>query len=152
VSRLRWGERGAGVGAALLLGSLFLDWVGPIGRSGWSSLGWPTLLVCVAAIAVAAWLVAATALARPVAQMVAACVLTAVVGTVTFVVVLARIAIFQPGPNAVTTIEAGAWIGLAAALLIALSGWWAIKDERTDAPESAYTPPAPRPAPPARSS
>jgi tetrahydromethanopterin S-methyltransferase subunit C len=136
----------------LLLISLFLDWVGPSGRSGWSSLGWLTLLVCVAAIAVAAWLVAATALARPLAQMVAACVLTAVVGTLTFVVVLVRIAIVQPGPNAVTTIEAGAYVGLAAALLIAAAGWWAIKDERTDAPESAYTPPAPRPAPPARSS
>ena len=40
-------------------------------------------------------------------------------------------------------------LGLLAALVLALGGWWAIKDDRTDAPESAYTPPEPRPAPPA---
>jgi hypothetical protein len=44
----------------------------------------------------------------------------------------------------------GAWLGLLAALVLALGGWWAMKDERTDAPESAYTPPEPRPAPPPR--
>ena len=44
----------------------------------------------------------------------------------------------------------GAWLGLLAALILALGGWWAVKDERTDAPESAFTPPEPRPAPPPR--
>jgi hypothetical protein len=36
--------------------------------------------------------------------------------------------------------------------MLAVGGWWTIADERTDAPESAYTPPAPRPAPPPFSS
>jgi hypothetical protein len=152
VRRLRAGEWVAGVGAALLLASLFVDWVGPIGEGGWASLGWLTLLFCVAAIAVAAWLVVATALTRPLAQMVAASVLTATVGTFCLVAVALRVLVFQPGPNELTTMRSGAYLGLLAALLIAIGGWWAIKDERTDAPESAYTPPAPRPAPPERSS
>jgi hypothetical protein len=152
VRRLRLGEGTAGMGAALLLVSLFLDWVGPAHRSGWSSLGWLTLLFCVAAVAVGAWLVFATALARPVAQVVAAAVLTALLGTLAVVVVLGRTALAQPGVDGVTSIEAGGYLGLVGALLVAVGGWWAIADERTEAPESAYTPPEPRPAPPARSS
>jgi hypothetical protein len=34
-------------------------------------------------------------------------------------------------------------------LALAAGAWWSLRDERTDAPESAYEPPAPRPAPPA---
>jgi hypothetical protein len=150
--RLRWGECIAGAGAALLLASLFADWVGPDGESGWSALGWLTLAFCVAAIAAGAWLFLATAVGRSLAQLVAAAVLAATVGTFAFVELALRVLVFQPGPNAVTTLRGGAWLGLAAVLVIAIGGWWAIKDERTDAPESAYTPPAPRPAPPERAS
>jgi hypothetical protein len=92
----------------------------------------------------------AVATARPVAQMVAASVLTATVGTVAFVAIALRVLIFQPGPNDITEVRYGAWLGLLAALVLAVGGWWAIKDDRTDAPESAYTPPEPRPPPPAR--
>jgi hypothetical protein len=152
MSRLRAGERTAGVGALLLLVSLFGDWVGPDPQSGWSSLGWLTLLVCLAAIAIAAWAILATLLGRPVAQLVAATALTAVLGTVALLVVLVRTAVAQPGADAVTSIQAAAYLGLLGALLVAFGGWWALADERTDAPESAYTPPAPRPPPPARSS
>jgi hypothetical protein len=57
--------------------------------------------------------------------------------------------VFQPGPNEFVGVRYGAWLGLLAALTLAVGGWWATKDDRTDAPESAYTPPEPRPAPPA---
>jgi hypothetical protein len=152
VSRLRLGECVAGAGAALLLGVLFADWFGPSDASGWSQLGWVTLVFCVAAIAAGAWLFVATAADRPVAQLVAAGVLAATVGTLGFLVLALRVLVFQPGPNDLVTLRYGAWLGLLAALLVALGGWWAVKDERTDAPESAYTPPAPRPAPPERAS
>jgi hypothetical protein len=46
-------------------------------------------------------------------------------------------------------VELAAWLGVLAAALIATGGWWSIADERTGAPESAYEPPAARPAPPA---
>jgi hypothetical protein len=164
VSRLRAGEWTAAFGGAGLLVSLFLPWfsllaiefgdTGVVARdaeSGWSGLGWLTLVFAVAAIAVGAWMAFSVVAGRPVAQMVAASVLTATVGTLAFIAIALRVLIFQPGPNDITELRYGAWLGLLAALILAIGGWLATKDERTDAPESAYTPPAPRPAPPARS-
>jgi heme A synthase len=148
VNRLRVGEWVAAIGAAALLVTLFLDWVGPADESGWSSLGWVTLAFCIAAIACGAWMAIANATNRPVAQAVAASVLTATAGTFAFVAVALRALVFQPGPNDVVALRYGAYLGLLAALILALGGWLAIKDERTDAPQSAYTPPEPRPAPP----
>jgi len=76
-------------------------------------------------------------------------VLTATAGTLACAVLVLRTLLFQPGPNEFIGTRYGAWLGLLAALVLAIGGWWAIKDERTEAPESAYTPPEPRPAPPA---
>lgn len=166
MSRLRGGEWGAAAGAAGLLVTLFLPWfgldlppstvatpivtrVGDMTDSGWDTLGWVTIAFALAAIGCAAWLAIANAAARPVAQAVAASVLTATAGTVAFVVLALRTLVFQPGPNAFIGLRYGAWLGLLAAAVLAVGGWWATKDDRTDAPESAYTPPEPRPAPPA---
>jgi uncharacterized membrane protein YvlD (DUF360 family) len=118
--------------------------------SGWDALGWLVIVIVLVAVACAAWLALANAAARPVAQLVAASVLTATAGTLAFVVLALRALVFQPGPNDLVVVRYGAWLGLLAALILAVGGWWAIKDERTDAPESAYTPPEPRPAPPPR--
>jgi threonine/homoserine/homoserine lactone efflux protein len=177
VSRLRVGEWTAALGAAALLVTLFLPWFGvEIAQqtvrqqqfngggvlnvlntyaadswgSGWDALGWLVILVALAAVACAAWLVLTNALRRPVAQAVAASVLTATVGTFAFVALALRALVFQPGPNEIVVVRYGAYLGVLAALSLAVGGWWAIKDERTDAPESAYTPPEPRPPPPAR--
>jgi hypothetical protein len=150
VRRLRLGEWLAGIGAVALFVLLFASWFHPDGASGWSALGWVTLAFAVALCAAGAWLFVATAIGRPLAQQVAACVLTATIGTFAVPVLVLRVVVFQPGPNDVTTISAGGWLGLVAGLLVAIAGWWAIKDERTGAPENAYTPPAPRPAPPER--
>jgi hypothetical protein len=152
IGRLRTGELIAGAGAVVLLVSLFLDWVGPVKESGWSSLGWLTLAFATAAVLAAAWLVAAIAGDRPVTQVIAASVTAAVVGPIAAIALLVRTALAQPGPNAVTTMQAGAYVGLAGALALAIGAWWSLADERTDAPESAYVPPAPRPAPPPASS
>jgi hypothetical protein len=164
VSRLRAGEWITAAGAAALLVTLFLPWfgldlppstvavptiVGEASESGWDALGWVTIVFALAAIGCGAWLAIAAGTGRPVAQQVAAGVLTATAGTLAFVVVLLRALVFQPGPNDLVGTRYGAWLGLLAALTLAVGGWWAIKDERTDAPESAYTPPEPRPAPPA---
>jgi hypothetical protein len=174
VSRLRAGEWLAVVGAAALLVTLFLPWFGvelpsaeEQGRgsavlnllntyskeswgSGWDALGWLAIAFALAAIGCAAWLAVTNAAGGPVAQSVAASVLTATAGTLAFVVLALRALIFQPGPNGFVVVRYGAWLGLLAALILAVGGWWATKDERTDAPESAYTPPEPRPAPPPR--
>ena len=167
MSRLRAGEWLAAAGAAALLVALFLPWFGievpgaagnlvnPFladltGTSGWNTLGWVTIVLALAAIGCAAWLAIANATGGPVAQAVAASVLTATAGTLAFVVLALRVLVFQPGPNQFIVVRYGAWLGLLAALVLAVGGWWATKDERTDAPESAYTPPEPRPPPPPR--
>jgi hypothetical protein len=170
VSRLRAGEWTAAFGAAALLVTLFLPWFGielpaqseggilnvvhtvSTGSwgSGWDALGWLAIAIALAAIGCAAWLAIANATGGPVAQSVAASVLTATAGTLAFVVLVLRALVFQPGPNDFVVVRYGAWLGLLAALILAVGGWWAIKDERTDAPESAYTPPEPRPPPPPR--
>jgi hypothetical protein len=171
VSRLRAGEWLAVVGAAGLVVTLFLPWFGadlhartppggPFdtidvtlagnGASGWDLLGWLVLAIVLAAVACAAWLAIANVARRPVAQVVAASVLTPAIGTLALAALALRALLFQPGPNDVVVLRYGAWLGLLAALVLAVGGWLAVKDERTDAPESAYTPPAPRPPPPAR--
>jgi hypothetical protein len=163
VSRLRAGEWTAAAGAGALLVTLFLPWfaspavvflnTGQVfedAENAWSSLGWVTLAFCLAAIGCGAWLAIANTTNRPVAQIVAASVLTPTAGTLAFVALALRALVFQPGPNDLVVLRYGAWLGLLAALVLALGGWWAIKDERTDAPESAYTPPEARPPPPAR--
>jgi hypothetical protein len=173
VSRLRAGEWTAAVGAAAVLVALFLPWFAvefpraeqPAQGSGilnllntysaeswgtgWEALGWLVIAFALVAVGCGAWLAIANVTARPVAQLVAASVLTATAGTVAFVVVALRALVFQPGPNDLVGLRYGAWVGLLAALALAVGGWWATKDDRTDAPESAYTPPEPRPAPPA---
>jgi hypothetical protein len=168
VSRLRAGEWTAALGAAALLVTLFLPWfdvelpapasgnlvtavlVEGGGTSGWDTLGWLVLVLALAAVGCAAWLVLANAIPRPVAQAVAASVLAATVGTFAFLALALRVLVFQPGPNDFIVLRYGAYLGLLAALILAIGGWLASKDERTDAPESAYTPPEPRPPPPAR--
>jgi hypothetical protein len=167
VSRLRAGEWTAAAGAAALAVTLFLPWfavelpapaesngilslvgvVGDLEESGWDSLGWFVLVLALAAIGCAAWLAIANATGRPVAQAVAASVLTPTAGTLAFVALALRALVFQPGPNEIVVLRYGAWLGLLAALVLAVGGWWALKDERTEAPESAYTPPEPRTPP-----
>ena len=165
MSRLRAGEWTAAVGAAALLVALFLPWFGvelsgPAGNlvnpflaeaggtSGWNTLGWLVIVLVLGAVGCAAWLAIANATRRPLAQTVAASVLTATAGTFAFVVLALRALVFQPGPNDLVVLRYGAWLGLLASLVLAVGGWWAIKDDRTGAPQSAYTPPEPRPAPP----
>jgi hypothetical protein len=152
IGRLRGGELVAGAGVVALVVSLFLEWVGPVGASGWDALGWLVLALIVIAVLCAAGLVVLTAADGPVTHIVAAAVVTATVAPIALLVLALRALVFQPGANEVTTVAYGAWIGLAGAALLTVGAWWSLADERTDAPESAYVPPAPRPAPPPASS
>ncbi|MCW3048641.1 MAG: hypothetical protein JWO74_2925 [Solirubrobacterales bacterium] len=166
--RLRLGEVLTGVGALGLLVSLFLNWFGlnagafpgpfakvvaaALTKDGWSSLGWLMVLILVVAILLAGWLVVAALRSDSVAQAVGAALLTASFGTLAFVVLVVRVAT-QPdlgigASNAVVDVEAGAYLGLLFCALLAIGGWIALADERTDAPESRVTPPEARPVPP----
>jgi hypothetical protein len=118
---------------------LFADWFsgGGESRSGWSSLGWA--------------LVATIVRAKP-AIIVGAAVVTASVGVVTLPIALIRVLITQPDldlglGNTAVSIQTAGYLGLVALALTAAGAWITLADERTSAPESAYTPPPPRPIP-----
>ena len=73
------------------------------------------------------------------------------VGGLTFLILLVRV-LTQPGlgaslPNRLVLVEAPAYVGLLFTGLIPVGAWLALRDERLDAPESAYTPPPARPVP-----
>ncbi len=142
MSRLRGGERLAGVGALALLVALSLPWFGE--HTGWSALGWVVVALLVADVLLVLWLLAATVAPGRLAQAVAAGVVLSAFGTLVALVLVVRVGALPPDGDA----RPAAWLGLVAALAMAGGGWWAIADERTGAPESAVTPPPPRPAPP----
>jgi hypothetical protein len=141
VRRLRGGERLAGAGAVLLLVVLFLPWFGA--RSGFAALGWLVVVLVLADVLLALWLLAATAAPHRLAQSVAAAVLLAAAGPVVALVLVLRVLAFAPDGG----VRPAAWLGLAGVIAVAAGACWAIADERTDAPESAVVPPPARPAP-----
>jgi hypothetical protein len=143
VRRLRRGELLTGAGALALVIALSLPWFGE--RSGWSALGWLVVALLVVAVVLALWLLASTMAAHRLAQSVAAGVVLAAGGPLVVLVLALRVGVFTPDGD----LRPATWLGLAAALTIAAGAWWAIADERTGAPESAYAPPRARPAPPA---
>jgi hypothetical protein len=162
LSRLRLGEWLALVGAVGLLVTLFLDWfvlasgAHVIGadpqQSGWAGLGWAMDLLLAVTIAGGLATALTTALRQTPAWSVSASVLTSPLGVVVFVVLLLRIVLFQPDlgaglPNDLVDVKPVAYLGLLFCALIPIGAFTALRDERTRAPESAYTPPPPRPVP-----
>jgi hypothetical protein len=166
LGRLRGGEWLALAGALGLLAALFLDWFGldpdalqgalpraiaeAVAKDGWTSLGWLLVAMLVVSIGLALWLGVAT-VTGPATQAVAASVLTTAVAAITALVLLIRV-LTQPGlgvdaPNALIDVRGGAHLGLVAMLALAAGAWWSLRDERTNARESAYEAPAARPVP-----
>ena len=139
MSRLRLGEWTALAAAVAMLLLLFLPWFDS--RIGWTSLGWFMILLIVLSMAGAVW-IALTTVEGILTRIMPALVIGTTVASLTFVVLLLRVLAFAPGSR-----EVAAYLGVLAALALAGGGWYALADERTDAPESAYTPPPARPAP-----
>ena len=133
---------------------LFLDWFsgGGVSRSGWSSLGWALVVLLAALIVVALVVPVAVVVRAHPAVAVGSAVITVALGFVTLVVALVRVLITQPAldlglGNGSVSVQAAGYLGLAARVLIVAGGWVTMADERTNARESAYTPPPPRPLP-----
>jgi hypothetical protein len=158
MSRLRPGEVLAALGAIALVVILFADWfaleIGTgregVSTTGWASLGWLMIALLVLTALAALWLAVAT-VARSAAEAVMAGVVTTALAVVAVPVLLLRI-VTQPdlgvgAPNDLVAVQFAAWVGLICTALIAVGGFVALRDERVDAPESAYEPPEPRPAP-----
>jgi hypothetical protein len=154
LSRIRAGEALTAIGAIALFVLLFLDWFsgGGVSASGWSSLGWALVVLLVIVMALAVVVLAAVVTAAKPAIAVGSAVITFTVATVTFLIALVRVLITQPAldmglGNGAVSVQVAGYLGLLALALIAAGGWLTVADERTAAPESAYTPPPPRPLP-----
>jgi hypothetical protein len=151
--RLHAGEWLAAAGAAVLLGSLFLDWyavrAGPgapsLPLTGWEAFGvTDALLTVVAACGLA--LAVVTAVQRGPTLPLAAGVIAAVAGSAGVLLVALRL-LDAPGPDDLVALRAGAFAGLAGALGVAAGAWLALRDEAPRSRGEAAVPEL-RPAPP----
>jgi hypothetical protein len=133
VRGLRSGELVTGFGAAGLAVIMFSSWFG--GRSAWETLTLGRLLL-VLTIALATTLVVFTLRRRAVSMAMSAATVTVGIGTITLLYLLYRVGIDEPGRNGDVSIDGGAYLGLACALLILGGAWRTLADERTGAARS----------------
>ena len=151
-SRLRWGEIVAGFAALVLLASMFvLPWYGFKGdlaplaarlgvstsRDAWNSLSttrWLMLLTIVAALALVYLQATRPAPALPATFS----LFVALLGGLTALVLVYRVLINVPGPNAVVSRDIGGFIGLSASIVIACAGYRSLREEGI-APQDAPT-------------
>jgi hypothetical protein len=139
LTRLRIGELVALIGVIVTVVALTRPWYEtPAGNlSAWATFGPAVALLMISAV-VALVLVVATVFERSTALPVAAgvwCVLFALIGAIAALVrVIER-------PQHAYGLCAGAWLGLAGALLILIGAWLSMRDERT----SLYPPATPEP-------
>ena len=139
--RLRPGEIVAGIGGAILLLSLSLDWYRVDGRelSAWQALSViDVLLALAAATALAVPVVAATA--RGPAKPIGTEVIASVVCAIAVLLVAFRL-LDRPG-----ALLYGAWIALAGAVLAFSGAWMAMADESTPGAAPPDVPRRPAPA------
>jgi hypothetical protein len=153
MGRLRPADVLAGIGGAVLLGSLWLKWYGLDARalirggdskrgalnvldtfstpdlSAWQAFSAIDILLAVAAL-LAIGVPISSALARSPAKPVAFALLASVAGFVAVLLVLFRI-VDQPGSNALITVKSGAWIGMAGAVLALVGSSLALADDST---------------------
>lgn len=162
-NRLRFGEWVSLISALALFGFLFLDWFaltpGPLttgssdvamypvgGISGWDSLGWLALALCVLTIVAGLALPLVFALYESPVLSLSLAVVCLLLGALTVIALIVQV-IFQPGPDELVAVRSGWWLGLFAAISVARGGFLSMRDE--------YLPGVPipdvpvRPAPPA---
>jgi hypothetical protein len=125
MGRLRPGDVVAGAGALLLLAAmLLLDWYS--GASAWEAFS--VLDVVLALLALPALgLVAAQATRESPALPVFFSVVSSVAALLAVLLIGYRI-LNQPGPNDAVDVDAGAWVGLAAAALMFAGACWSARD------------------------
>jgi hypothetical protein len=148
-NRLRFAEKVAGISALALLGFLFLDWFrvgGAGGVSGWDSLGWFAVALCVLTIVAGLALPIVFALYESPVLPLFVAIVAVMLATVAVIALLVQV-VWQPGEDGATTLQSGWWLGLLAAAGVARGGFLSMRDE--------YLPGVPipdvplRPAPPA---
>jgi hypothetical protein len=141
--RLRVGELLALVGVIVVVVALTRPWYEtPSGNlSAWATFG-PAVALLVVSAFVALVLVVATVFERSTALSVAAGVWCVFFGIIAVIAALVRV---LERPQHAHALCAGAWLGLAGALLILIGAWLSMRDERT----GLYPPADPEPRKPA---
>jgi hypothetical protein len=127
--RLRDGEWIAGAGALALLASMFLHWYGLdlalLGDVTPEATAWQAFDVLDIVLALLALVPLALVFTQATRQSPAIpvffSVMSVLAGLLAALLILYRI-VNQPGPNEIVTVQAGAWLGLLAALVIAGGG------------------------------
>jgi hypothetical protein len=124
--RLRDGEWIAGTGGLALLAAMFLHWydidvrIAAVELTAWQAFDVLDIVLALLALVPLA-LVLTQATRRSPAIPVAFSVFTTLAGALAALLILYRI-VNQPGPNDVVDVQAGAWLGLLAALVIGAGG------------------------------
>ena len=126
--RLRSGEALAGAGAVALLVVMFLGWFS--GETAWESMA-IARVVLVALALCGLTIVVLTVTSRTVAMACSAAAITVGVGALALALVVYRVVVNEPGPNAVVTVDAGAYLGLLCVLAVIAGAWRTLADERT---------------------
>jgi hypothetical protein len=103
--RLRSGELLAGFSAIGLLAVMFADWFG--GASAWDTM--TIARVVLVLLVVCALTLVAFTLTRTVAMATSIATITIAVGAIALLLVFYRVVINEPGPNALVSVDLGAW-------------------------------------------
>ncbi|MEA2193228.1 MAG: hypothetical protein QOI73_3349, partial [Solirubrobacteraceae bacterium] len=133
LGRLRGGELLAGLASAALLVVMFLPWFGD--RSAWEAMA-IARVVLVALVLCGLTVAVLTVTSRTVAMACSAAAVTVGVGALALLLVVYRVVVNEPGPNATVTVERGAYLGLLLVLGIVAGAWRTLADERTGAAAS----------------
>jgi uncharacterized membrane protein len=147
ISRMRPADWLAGIGGLVLLVSLWLPWYGAdaaaLSQTAWQAFSELDVLLALLALPAIGVPVSA-ALSKGPATPVAFALIASCASALAVLLVLFRL-IDQPGSNELVTVEYGAWIGLAGAVLAFAGSWLALADEHTKgvAPPQVPVRPAP---------
>ena len=129
MGRLRDGEWIAGAGGVALLAAMFLHWYGdgPFELTAWQAFDVLDVVLALLAL-VPLGLVVTQATRRSPSIPVAFSVLSTLAGMLAALLILYRI-VNQPGPNDLVEVQAGAWLGFVAAVVVAAGGWRSMRVE-----------------------
>jgi hypothetical protein len=143
--RLRAGELLALAGAVCVIVSLTRPWYENefVTLSAWDTFG-PAVALLMGAAAAALALVLATITERSTALPVSAAVWSTLFGIAAVISAIVRV---LERPDQATSVCAGAWLGLAGAVLMLAGSWQSMRDERASLYEPAEPPPLPPPPP-----
>lgn len=131
--RLRGGELLAGAGAVGLFVLMFAHWFG--GASAWQTMT-IARVVLVALVICALTLVVLTVTSRTVAMACSAATISIAVGALALLLVFYRVVVNEPGPNALVSVDLGAYLGLLLTFAVVAGAWRTLSDERKRAPAS----------------